>query len=82
MKAKYVVINKQFIFGDMQTIFIFPGWVEHKEFCEINVKENEKILSAGFVDLPAKSCYGESSSLGLSSNPKVDNIFLSMMYDK
>ena len=82
MEIKYVVIDKLFTFGNIQTIFIFPGWVDHKEFCDLNANEGEKILSAGFVDLNTKSCYGKSSSLGISANPKQDDIFLSIMYDK
>ena len=79
-EVKYVLIDKKFSFGDIQTMFIFPGWVDHRDFCELNVKEREKILSAGFANLTEKSCYGKSRSLGISSNPIVDDIFLSMMF--
>lgn len=65
-KTKYVITEDR-------TIIVFPEMIQHKEFASFNP------ISAGFIAFgvngdgnPTCSCYGESISLGLQSNPERD----------
>jgi hypothetical protein len=78
--AKYVVIDKRTQFGTIETMFIFPLFVKHKDFCKLNVEEGEIILSAGFVNLPDRHCYGRSTQLNRSANPNTDNFYLKNLF--
>ncbi len=69
LDKKYVVTRWS---GGNETMFIFPGWVKHSKFA----KFFGPVLSAGFVDMEIKTCYGESVSLKIKSNPKIDNVLL------
>lgn len=81
MDVKYVVIRKNLEFGHMNTMFLFPGWISHGKFCDQNVQEGEKVLSAGFVNLTKQTCYGRSFDLQISSDPE-DDKYLKIMYNK
>lgn len=66
LKTKYVITEDK-------TIIVFPELLQHSEFKRFNP------TSAGFISFgvnkegnPTCSCYGESISLGLKSNPEVD----------
>jgi hypothetical protein len=65
IKQKYVITN------DL-VIIVFPELLQHSEF-----KKFEPV-SAGFISFgvkegnPTCSCYGESISLGLKSDPEED----------
>lgn len=62
-KLKYVRIKQ---YGD---IIIFPCVIEHSTFKHLEP------ISAGFcyVDVNKVTCFGESFSLGIASNPKEDS---------
>ena len=70
-RVKYVITK----YGLTDTIFVFPAHVEHLKFAE----HMGTVLSAGFVNIATKTCYGRSSSLNLESNPEVDNILLRIL---
>lgn len=65
-KTKYVITkNKE--------IIVFPELLQHSDFKHFSP------ISAGFISIgineqgnPSCSCYGESISLGLKSNPEED----------
>lgn len=66
LKTKYVIT------GDRE-IIIFPELIEHSKFKHFNP------TSAGFISIgvnkegnPTCNCYGESISLGLTSNSEED----------
>jgi len=68
LKTKYVVTKEG-------TIIVFPELLQHSEF------RGFEPISAGFISFgvnkegnPTCSCYGESISLGLKSNPEEDTI--------
>ena len=66
IKTKYVITkNKE--------IIVFPELLQHSDFKHFSP------ISAGFISIgineqgnPSCSCYGESISLGLKSNPEED----------
>ena len=65
-KTKYVITEDR-------VIIVFPELMQHSEFKRFNP------TSAGFISIgvnkegnPTCSCYGESISLGLTSNPEED----------
>ncbi len=74
MKTKYVVIKNTIC----PALIIFPEYVLHSIFNSLGMG---KIISAGYVNLKTKCCYGESFSLKLKSNPKEDNILLGILLD-
>jgi hypothetical protein len=66
LKTKYVITEDK-------VIIVFPELIQHSEFKHFNP------TSAGFISIgvnkqgnPSCSCYGESISLGLKSNPEKD----------
>jgi hypothetical protein len=66
LKTKYVITEDR-------VIIVFPELMQHSEFKRFNP------TSAGFISIgvnkegnPTCSCYGESISLGLTSNPEED----------
>lgn len=65
MKQKYVISKNR-------EIIVFSELLQHSEFRKFNP------ISAGFISFgvkdgnPTCSCYGESISLGLKSNPEED----------
>lgn len=65
-KQKYVKLK------EYDSIIIFPCIIEHSEFKRLNP------VSAGFCYLNSEidrvDCFGESHSLGLSSNVKEDTL--------
>jgi len=75
-KIKYIVVK-----GNPDTMFIFNAWFSHDKFISRFGLKREDILSAGFVNLKTKNCYGISISLNLSSR-KEDNNLLSLMYNE
>jgi len=74
MKVKYVVINYH---GD-DTMIIFPGYIQHATMAKIGCV----IISAGFVNMKTKACYGESVSLKVKSDPELDNILLEEFFNQ
>lgn len=66
LKQKYIITADEII-------IVFPELLQHSEF------KSWKPISAGFISFgvnkegnPSCSCYGESISLGLQSNPEED----------
>lgn len=78
--CKYVLIDKLTECGRLETFYMFPPFIKHSEFCKEMVTENDSIISAGFVDLESKNCYGKSTSLKVKSNPEIDNIYLKTLF--
>ena len=74
-RAKYVVIK-----GNPDTMFIFNGWFSHYKIISRFGLQREDILSAGFVNLKTKKCYGLSTSLSLGSRDE-DNLLLDVLFD-
>lgn len=70
MKTKYVVIKSTIC----PALIVFPEYIFHSIFNSMG-----KIISAGYVNLKTKCCYGESISLNLKSNPEEDNILLGIL---
>jgi hypothetical protein len=67
-KVKYVITK------DKQ-IIVFSETIQHSQF------KGMELISAGFISFginkqgnPSCSCYGESASLGLKSNPEEDTL--------
>lgn len=56
------------------TIVLFPDWMSHKDMAR-----DRFVSSAGFVDTENWTCYGESISLGIKSQPGVDTPILKTM---
>ena len=74
MTTKYVVLKEA---GHKPpTLIIFPSWLLHKEFQFMG-----EIISAGFINMKAKCCYGESISLNIKSDPEKDNCLLRLLFD-
>ncbi len=69
MHPKYVVIERS-----PPALLIFPEWIRHNELRSIG-----KIISAGFVNMKTKCCYGDSISLDLKSHPETDNDLLKLL---
>ena len=69
-KMKYVKI------GDYNSIIIFPTIIQHSEFKRFNP------TSAGFcyISKDKVECFGESVSLGLKSNERLDTIDATKQY--
>ncbi len=69
-KMKYVKI------GPYNSIVIFPDIIQHDEFKHLSP------ISAGFcyISLEKVECFGESISLGLKSNERVDTIAATKQY--
>lgn len=67
-KAKYIVV-------DYDMPYIFPEMISHDRFA-YQMNAADRVTSAGFVYVNAEgsySCYGESISLRVKSNPTADN---------
>lgn len=67
-RVKYVITEKQ-------DVIVFSETLEHAQFKSFNP------ISAGFISFvvsengnPSCSCYGESISLGIKSNPERDTM--------
>lgn len=69
--AKYVVIEEE---PNTTTIIVFSAWKSHK-----SIECTGKIISAGFVNIKNKSCFGSSTSLKIKSNPIKDNALLRIL---
>jgi len=80
--VKYIVVD---LMNDMGfkhlTILIFPNFITHQEFARRIKRPNDKILSAGFVNLGNRSCYGASTSLKLKCDYEVDNMLLKLLFE-
>jgi hypothetical protein len=50
--------------GGMRGLVLFPEYL-----CHADVACGRQVHSAGFVDLDAMVCYGDSVSLGIKSSP-------------
>jgi hypothetical protein len=68
LKTKYIITKDK-------EIIVFPELLQHSEFRRFEP------ISAGFISFgvnkqgnPSCSCYGESVSLGLKSNPDEDTM--------
>jgi|688.fasta_scaffold03804_54 hypothetical protein len=68
LKTKYIITKDK-------EIIVFPELLQHSEF------KHFQPISAGFISFgvnkqgnPSCSCYGESISLGLKSNPEEDTV--------
>jgi hypothetical protein len=66
-------LNTKYVITEDKVIIVFPELIQHSEFKHFNP------TSAGFISIgvnkqgnPSCSCYGESISLGLKSNPEED----------
>ena len=69
-KMKYVKV------GQYNSIIIFPAIIQHSEFKHFNP------TTAGFcyVSEEKVECFGESVSLGLKSNKRLDTIDATVQY--
>lgn len=69
-KMKYVKV------GDYNSIIIFPTIIEHSRFKYLNP------ISAGFCYISEDKvvCFGESISLGIKSNERLDTIDATKQY--
>jgi hypothetical protein len=69
-KMKYVKV------GDYNSIIIFPTIIEHSKFKNLNP------ISAGFCYISDEKvvCFGESVSLGLKANERLDTIDATKQY--
>lgn len=73
MKMKYIMCYME---GVDNTPVIFPEYVGHDDMQRKLHLDREEITSAGFVTIdivdnePVAKCYGNSTSLNLSSNEK------------
>jgi len=72
--VKYVVTR----YSLTEAIFVFSPHVEHSKFA----KHMGVVLSAGFVNMETKTCYGESISLRIKSRPEIDNILLRILLEE
>lgn len=74
---------KYIIPEDYKAPILFHSLYTHADIAQ----QHGKCISAGFVQITAKdnkvvvSCYGESVSLKLKSNPEVDNKLITKMID-
>jgi len=77
--CKYVVFEYVNAMGmTMETIFVFPLWITHKEFAR---QMDQKVLSAGFVSSNG-TCYGRSTSLGVMADRERDTYLYNKMRNK
>jgi hypothetical protein len=58
-------------FKNEPTLILFPDWMAHSD-----AANGREVSSAGFVDTDTWTCYGESVSLGVASNPTSDTPIL------
>lgn len=77
--SKYIVVDSPaFEFGP--NLLIFPGHIGHATYARQLQVSTQNILSAGFIQFCEKTqkfvCFGESQSLGKSSNPEFDTCLL------
>lgn len=56
------------------TLILFPDWMPHADMAR-----ERFVSSAGFVDTETWTCYGDSISLGIESNPDSDTPILRTM---
>jgi len=70
MKQKYICVDT----GLCDSIIIFPETITHADF-----GHQFKIISAGFIYTDTWSCFGKSTSLGLSARPE-DTIIARRQY--
>lgn len=68
MELKYVVTR----YNQNETMFIFPNWVEHHKFA----KHMGIPISAGFINMNTRTCYGKSVTLRLDSRGEEDTAIL------
>lgn len=67
-------MDKKYIITKEGCIIVFPGTFKHSDFSHFNP------IRAGFIAFgvkngdPSVSCYGESFSLGLKSDPEKDTL--------
>jgi hypothetical protein len=83
MKGKYVVLNRR-----QFRVVILPETMQHRDV----VDQYDKPESAGFFSIESKwnpddneyvvkaSCYGESVSLGIKSNPEEDSRMIERLF--
>lgn len=58
----------------MDYLLLFPGYILHSQ-----AARGRTVLSAGFIDMGALRCHGESLSLKLKSDPR-DTLLLRVMF--
>lgn len=69
-----MLTNIKYVITENDYIIVFPGLFNHSDFRHYNPKR------AGFISFgvkdgnPTCSCYGESFSLGLKSDPEKDTL--------
>ena len=56
-------------------IVVFPCYLAHAD-----VANGRTVVSAGWVDLSARRCYGRSESLGLAARPGEDSRLLRVAF--
>lgn len=78
---KYIVLEQDL--GDELTRevpIVFPNCLTHAIVAECMMKseelKNSKSIAAGFIDMDANVCYGESESLGLKSREMKDQLLI------
>lgn len=87
MKLKYVIIDhcKPITFGEYfkHSDFSHMGEITSAGFCSIQqIPTNfEKYPRISTVDMFEVTCFGESISLGIKSNPSTDEVLIRMLYN-
>jgi hypothetical protein len=75
---KYIVIDGYLI----DEMYIFPSVVSHQNFVFRNLWSEEDVISAGFVNMESRRCYGVSTSLNKKSRPDEDSDILVRLFFK
>lgn len=76
METKYIA------FDDGITVVVFPSWLNHTDVARVGGVFAIRPISAGFVqknDDGTFTAYGESITLNLKSDPKLDSKLLNKL---
>jgi len=78
--VKYIVVENVYDYPITanEVIFIFPSTITHSNMAN---RFKSKIISAGFVDLENKHCYGKSVSLKIKSREEDNFLLKTQLFD-
>lgn len=76
-QLKYIIIDTK----GWPEVVIFTNSIEHRQMMINMGATKDQVRSAGFLQLTTAGarCYGSSTSLGIASNPEVDNAMINRM---
>lgn len=76
-QLKYIIIDTK----GWPEVIIFTNSIEHRQMMINMNASKEQVRSAGFLQLTTAGarCYGSSTSLGIGSDPAVDNALINRM---